>query len=92
MLAASKAAEPGALYYEYYMPEDRGTCTVLERYADNAVVMAHLGNFGEKRTERFLAAFTPEWFIVCGPANYEVRTALKVFGATHQAIVAGFHR
>lgn len=92
MVAATKADEPGALHYEYYMNADRSTCTVLERYADNAAVMAHLGNFGAKFAERFLAAFAPERFTVYGPANDEVRTALVGFGATHQEMVAGFHR
>ena len=92
MVAATERDEPGALHYEYYMPEDRSTCTVLERYADNDAVMAHLGNFGAKFAERFLTAFTPERFTVYGPANDEVRTALKGFGATHQSMVAGFHR
>jgi len=92
MVAATKADEPGAIHYEYYMPEDRSTCTVLERYADNAAVMAHLGNFGAKFADRFLAAFAPERFIVYGPANAEVRAALAGFGAEHREMVAGFHR
>ena len=31
------------------------TCTVLERYADSAAAMVHMGNFGEKFAPRFLA-------------------------------------
>ena len=60
MVAATKSDEQGALHYEYYMNEDRSTCTVLERYADNAAVMVHLGNFGAKFANRFLAVFAPE--------------------------------
>lgn len=92
MVAATQADEPGALHYEYYMNEDRSTCTVLERYADNGAVMAHLGNFGAKFAERFLAAFAVERFTVYGPANDEVRQALAGFGASHQNLIAGFHR
>lgn len=92
MVAATQADEPGALHYEYYMPEDRSTCTVLERYADNDAVMLHLGNFGAKFADRFLTAFTPERFTVFGPANETVRAALAGFGATHQKMVSGFHR
>ncbi|MCX7558332.1 antibiotic biosynthesis monooxygenase [Sulfitobacter sp. F26204] len=92
MVAATKSDEPGALHYEYYMPEDRSTCTVLERYADNAAVMVHLGNFGAKFAERFLTVFVPERFTVYGLANAEVRGALAGFGATHQSMVSGFHR
>jgi len=92
MVGATQADEPGALHYEYFMPEDRSTCTVLERYSDNAAVMAHLGNFGAKFADRFLTAFAPIRFTVYGPANDEVRAALVGFGATHQERVAGFHR
>ena len=92
MVSATQADEPGALHYEYYMPDDRSTCTVLERYADNAAVMAHLGNFGAKFAERFMTCFAPTRFTVYGPANAEVMGALAGFGATNQSRVAGFHR
>jgi quinol monooxygenase YgiN len=92
MVAATKANEPGALHYEYFMPEDRSTCTVLERYADNAAIMTHLANFGANFAERFLAAFAPQSFVLYGPANEEVMAALAGFGATRQERVAGFHR
>ena len=92
MVAATQADEPGALHYEYYMSKDRGTCTVLERYADNAAIMTHLDNFGAKFAERFLATFSPQSFVLYGPANQEVVTALAGFGATQHDRVAGFHR
>ena len=92
MVAATQADEPGALHYEYYMTPDRSICTVLERYADNAAVMTHLGNFGAKFAERFMAAFAPERLVVYGPANAEVREALAGLGATYQDRVSGFHR
>lgn len=92
MVAATKADEPGALHYEYYMTPDRSRCTVLERYADNDAVMTHLGNFGAKFAERFLSCFVPVKFTVYGNANEEVRAALTGFGATHEAMAAGFHR
>lgn len=92
MVAATHADEPGALHYEYYMNEDRSRCTVLERYADNAAAMVHLGNFGAKFADRFLAAFAPERFTVYGPAEDDLREALVGFGATHLEMAAGFHR
>ena len=92
MVKATQADEPGALHYEYYMPADRSTCTVLERYADNAAVMTHLGNFGAKFADRFLTAFAPVRFTVYGPASDEVMSALAGFGATNQKMVAGFSR
>ena len=92
MVAATHADEPGALTYEYYLSNDGETCTVLERYADNAAVLTHLENFGSKFAGRFLTIFAPQRFTVYGPANEEVRAALAGFGAVHLGRIAGFHR
>ncbi len=92
MAKATEADEPGALHYEYYINADKTRCTVLERYADNAAVMTHLGNFGAKFAERFLTAFAPVRFTVYGPADEQVKAALAGFGATHETLIAGFSR
>jgi len=92
MVAATKADEPGALHYEYYANADQSKITVLERYADNAAAMAHLGNFGEKFADRFLAAFAPTRFTVFGPAKDDLRAALTGFGAVHMDYHKGFAR
>jgi quinol monooxygenase YgiN len=92
MVEATRADEPGALTYEYYMTPDRSRCTVVERYADNAAVMTHLGNFGAKFADRFLTAFKPVRFTVYGPADDTVRGALAGLGATHEDRIVGFHR
>ena len=92
MVAATKADEPGALHYEYYTNEDKSKITVLERYADNAAAMVHLGNFGGKFADRFLAAFVPTRFTVCGPAGDDLRAALSGFGAVHLDHYKGFAR
>jgi quinol monooxygenase YgiN len=92
MVQATQANEPGALHYEYYMPEDRSTCTVLERYADSAAAMTHVQNWGANFAERFMQAFAVERFTVFGPAGDDLKAALSGFGATHQERVAGFNR
>lgn len=92
MVAATQTDEPNALTYEYYVNADRTTCTVIERYADNDAVLQHLGNFGAKFADRFLKTFAPVNFVVYGPANDQVRTALADFGATYSDRIAGFSR
>lgn len=92
MVTATKADEPGALHYEYYTNEDRTKVTVLERYSDNAAAMVHLGNFGAKFAERFVAAFAPTRFTVYGPAGDDLRGALAGFGAVHMDYYKGFAR
>ena len=92
MVAATRADEPGALVYEYYIDPDGTRCNVVERYADSAAAMVHLGNFGAKFADRFLAILTPVRFQVHGPASDELRAALSGFGAVHLDQIAGFAR
>ena len=92
MSAATKADEPGALVYEYYATDDGTTVTVVERYADSAAAMVHLGNFGEKFAERFLSIFSPRRLVVYGPASEELRGALAGMGAEHLGYLTGFNR
>ena len=92
MVSATERDEPGALVYEYYTNADRSQVTVLERYRDSAAAMVHLGNFGEKFADRFLAAFAPTRFTVYGPASDELRAALSGFGAVHMDYLRGFAR
>lgn len=92
MVAATKADEPGTLHYEYYANADHTKITVLERYADNAAAMVHMGNFGAKFADRFIAAFAPIRFTVFGPAEDDLRAAVAGFGAVHMDHYKGFAR
>jgi quinol monooxygenase YgiN len=84
--------ESGTRGYEWFLSEDGGNCHINERYADSDAVMAHLGNFGEKFAERFLACFEPTAFSVYGEPSDEARAALDGFGATYLAPLGGFSR
>lgn len=90
-MCAATEQEEGALAYEWFLSEDRATCHIYERYADNAAVMAHLANFG-KVADQFMACVTPTGITVYGPADDTVRGALASFGAVHYAQFAGFTR
>lgn len=92
MVQATQANEPGALIYEYYISDDQTRCSVVERYADSAAVMAHLQNFETHFGERFFALFEPKLFRVYGPVNDEVKSALGGLGATFDGAAGGFMR
>lgn len=92
MIKAARVDEPRTLHCEFYMSDDRRSCTALERYADNAAVMAHFAQFGGRFAERFTQLFIPARLTVYGPANVSVMMALAGFGATRIDRVAGFHR
>lgn len=91
-MVTSTLQEPGTQGYEWFLSEDGGHCHINERYADSDAVMAHLGNFGEKFAERFLACFEPTALSVYGKPSDEARAALDNFGATYLAPFGGFSR
>lgn len=92
MVNSTRAQEPGALVYDYFLNADQSRCTVIERYADNDAVLTHLENFGAHFAERFFAVFAPVRFSVYGPANEEVRSTLSPMGATFEDRIVGFSR
>lgn len=92
MVAATQADEPGALNYEWFVDEGDNTIHVYERYADSDAVMVHLGNFGEKFADRFLATMEPTRLMVYGNPSDEVTEALTGFGAVFHPPTAGFAR
>ena len=92
MIEATQSNEPDTLMYEWYVSDDEKQCHIYERYVDSAAVMVHLGNFGAKFADRFLAALTPQKLTVYGDASDEVRGALAGLGAVHMHENGGFAR
>lgn len=84
--------EAGALGYEWFLSPDGATCHINERYADSAATLEHLGTFGAKFAERFLACFAPTGLHVYGEPSDEVRGALESFGAVYLGTWGGFTR
>ncbi len=92
MVAATKANEPGAHAYEWFVSDDRKTCHIYERYADSAAVMTHLGTFGEKFAGRFLDALEPTRLTVYGNPSDEARNALAGLNAAFMGQIGGYSR
>ncbi len=92
MSEATQADEPGTTHYEWFTDADGKTVHTYERYADSAATMVHLGNFGAKFAERFLACVDPARLTVYGDPSAEVRGALAGFGAAHMTQFEGFAR
>jgi len=91
-LSGETRHEDGTLAYEWYLSDDGGTCHIYERYADSAAAMVHLGNFGAKFAERFMAIAEPTRFVVYGDASDELRAGLAPMGAVQMSQIAGFVR
>ena len=92
MVDATKANEPGALAYEWFASDDGTAIHIYERYADSAATLTHLGTFGEKFAERFMAIAEPTRLVLYGDPSAEVREALAPMGAIHLAQIGGFAR
>ncbi len=91
-MVASTRSEPGALTYEWFLSADGSTCHIYERYADSGATMEHLGNFGTKFAERFLACVQPTGFFVYGNPSQEVREVLDTLGAVYLGWFGGLSR
>ena len=91
-MVAATEQEPGTERYEWFVSSDGMACHTNERYADSAAVLVHLGNFGSKFAERFLACFEPTSLSVYGAPSPEARAALDGFGATYLGWLGGFKR
>jgi quinol monooxygenase YgiN len=92
MIEATQANEHGTVNYEWFISDDDKQCHLYEWYVDSAVVLVHLGTFGEKFADRFLAAMTPVKLTVYGNPNQEERDALAGLGAVHMQEFGGYAR
>jgi quinol monooxygenase YgiN len=92
MVEATKANEPGALNYEWFISEDSTTCHIYERYADSAAVLTHMGNFAASFGERWAAAVEVTRATAYGTPSDEVKALLAGSGGTLMAPLGGFVR
>ncbi len=84
--------EPGTENYEWFLSESGETCHINERFTDSEAVMDHLGNFGSKFADRFMACFEPTSLSVYGEPSAEARAALDGLGAAYLGSFGGFTR
>lgn len=91
-MVSATLEEPGTKSYEWFLSGDGKVCHINERYADSEAVMAHLGTFGSRFAERFLACFEPNSLSVYGEPSAEARAALDGFGAAYFGSLGGFNR
>jgi len=91
-MVASTEAEPGTLAYEWFLGEDGTVCHLYERYADTDAAMAHIGTFGTKFVDRFMACVEQTALHLYGDPGEPVREAMGGFGAVFMRPLGGFSR
>ena len=91
MVEATRANEPKATNYEYFISEDGTKCHIYEGYVDSAGVMTHLANFAQF-AERFMAAVEMKGLTLYGNPSDEVKEAVSGFGPVFMVPMDGFTR
>jgi quinol monooxygenase YgiN len=81
MIAVTRK-EPGALAYEWYLSGDRSRCRILETYADEGAVSAHItGRAVQELVPKLLEVSTIGGFEVYGNPGSKAAETLKAIGA-----------
>jgi quinol monooxygenase YgiN len=91
-MVESTRSEQGTLVYEWFLSEDGTICHLYERYADSEAALVHLGNFGSKFAERFLACADPTALYAYGNPEAQAREVLASFNAVFLGTLGGFAR
>jgi quinol monooxygenase YgiN len=92
MVESTQANEPNAINYEWFISEDNKSCYAYDRFTDSAAAMTHLGIFGEKFAERFMACVELKTPLVYGNPSDELKEALSGFGPLFLKPLVGFVR
>jgi quinol monooxygenase YgiN len=80
MIAATQK-EPGALAYEWHLSSDNKRCRLLEIYADQAAVQAHIDGEAVKHIPKLLENASLTGFEVYGDTGPAAGQTLKGIGA-----------
>ncbi len=81
-MIASTRKEPGALAYEWYLSGDRSRCRLVETYADEGAVLAHIaGRAVQELVPKLLEVSSISGFEVYGDPGSKAAETLKAIGA-----------
>ncbi len=85
--------EQGALVYQFFLSPDRSRCTVVEQYADQAAVLAHLtGPVITSIVPKALEHASVERFAIFGDPGPQATPLLNSLGAVIYPHLHGFTR
>ena len=80
-MIAGTQQEPGALGYEWHVSDDQKRCRLIETYADQAAVQAHINGEAVRLIPQLLESSSVSGFEVYGDPGAEAAKTLKGFGA-----------
>lgn len=76
MCEATRANEPGCLMYDWFISANEAEVHILESYADEAAVIAHIGTFNTQYARRLFGILGPKSLTVYGTPSVPVLKAL----------------
>ncbi|CUH63090.1 Antibiotic biosynthesis monooxygenase [Thalassovita gelatinovora] len=76
MTEATLANEPGCLLYDWFITADGTGCHILESYADDAALLAHINTFNTTYARHMFSIVSPRRLTVYGAPSISARAAL----------------
>ncbi|MCB0728879.1 MAG: antibiotic biosynthesis monooxygenase [Ignavibacteria bacterium] len=92
MTESTKANEPGAINYEWFISSDEKFCHVYERYTNSETTVSHLKNFNKNYAKRFIGCLDVKSYTVYGKPSEEVVNMLSPLGVVFMEPAGGFIR
>jgi quinol monooxygenase YgiN len=88
MVEENQKTEPGSRAYQVFA--SGSTVHVYERYDSSEAALEHMGNFGHKFGERFMALVTPVSFTLLGSPSPELLEVVAPIGAVVNTPLGGY--
>lgn len=92
MIDATKANEPGAIHYEWYLLADGSECHIYERYSNSAAVLNHLEIFSTQYYRRLMEFVDIKGMDIYGDLDEAANKALSRLSKTFLTPIGGFNR
>ena len=92
MVDYTKANEPGALFYEWFISADNSRCTLFERFDSSESALLHAVSFGKNFAGRFMEILKPKKFTLFGNPKDDMKSAAEKMGAIFMIPLGGFNR
>lgn len=89
---STKANEPEAINYEWFISADEKFCHLFENYTDSSATIVHLKSFFKNYGMRFMSALEIKSFTVYGNPSDELKEMLNPLGVVYMLPFGGFSR
>lgn len=89
---STKANEPEAINYEWFISADEKYCHLFEKYSNSSATIDHMKSFFKNFGKRFMSILEIKSFTVYGNPSDELRAILDPLGVVYMVPFGGFSR